>query len=83
MRSPDERPATAIYSAAQVRELDRRAGAELGVPSFELMSRAGAEAFRLLRERWPDARAIVVLCGVGNYAGDGLVLAQSLVVPPV
>jgi NAD(P)H-hydrate epimerase len=76
MRSPDERPATAIYSAAQVRELDRRAGAELGVPSFELMSRAGAEAFRLLRGRWPDARAIVVLCGAGNNAGDGLVLAR-------
>jgi NAD(P)H-hydrate epimerase len=76
MRSPDERPATAIYSAAQVRELDRRAGAELGVPSFELMSRAGAEAFRLLRERWPDARAIRVLCGAGNNAGDGLVLAR-------
>ena len=76
MRSPDERPATAIYSAAQVRELDRRASAELGVPSFELMSRAGAEAFRLLRGRWPDARAIVVLCGAGNNAGDGLVLAR-------
>ena len=76
MRSPDERPAKAIYSAAQVRELDRRASAELGVPSFELMSRAGAEAFRLLRERWPDARAIVVLCGAGNNAGDGLVLAR-------
>ncbi len=76
MRSPDERPATAIYSAAQVRELDRRASAELGVPSFELMSRAGAEAFRVLRGRWPDARSIVVLCGAGNNAGDGLVLAR-------
>ena len=76
MRSPDERPATAIYSAAQVRELDRRASGELGVPSFELMSRAGAAAFRSLRGRWPDARAIVVLCGAGNNAGDGLVLAR-------
>ena len=76
MRSPDERPATAIYTATQVRELDRRASAELGVPSFELMSRAGAEAFRFLRRRWPDARAIVVLCGAGNNAGDGLVLAR-------
>ena len=40
------------------------------------MSRAGAEAFRLLRGRWPDARAIVALCGAGNNAGDGLVLAR-------
>ena len=46
------------------------------MPSYELMSRAGAEAFRILRRRWPDARAIVVLCGAGNNAGDGLVLAR-------
>ena len=76
MRRPDERPATAIYSANAVRELDRRASAELGVPSFELMSRAGAAALRALRRRWPDARAIVVLAGAGNNAGDGLVLAR-------
>jgi NAD(P)H-hydrate epimerase len=76
MRSPDDWPATAVYSASAVRELDRRASAELGVPSFELMSRAGAAALRALRRRWPDARAIVVLCGAGNNAGDGLVLAR-------
>jgi NAD(P)H-hydrate epimerase len=76
MRSPDERPATAIYSAKDVRELDRRASAELGVPSFELMSRAGGAALRALRRRWPDARAIVVLTGAGNNAGDGLVVAR-------
>jgi NAD(P)H-hydrate epimerase len=76
MPSPDGRPATAIYSAKDVRELDRRASAELGLPSFELMSRAGAAAVRALRRRWPDARAIVVLAGAGNNAGDGLVVAR-------
>ena len=76
MRSPDERPATAVYSAKEVRELDRRASAELGVASFELMSRAGAAALDALRRRWPDASAIVVLAGAGNNAGDGLVLAR-------
>ena len=76
MRSPDDRPATAIYSAKDVRELDRRASAELGVPSFELMSRAGAAALQALRRRWRGARAIVVLAGAGNNAGDGLVVAR-------
>ena len=76
MGSSDFRPATALYSANDVRELDRRASAELGVPSFELMSRAGAAALRVLRRRWPDARSIVVLGGAGNNAGDGLVLAR-------
>src|SRR5262249_38281032 len=76
MRSPDERAATALYSANAVRELDRRASAELGVPSFELMSRAGAAALQSLRRHWPDARSIVVLAGAGNNAGDGLVPAR-------
>jgi ADP-dependent NAD(P)H-hydrate dehydratase / NAD(P)H-hydrate epimerase len=76
MRSPDERAATGLYSANDVRELDRRASAELGVPSFELMSRAGAAALQSLRRRWPDARSVVVLVGAGNNAGDGLVLAR-------
>jgi len=76
MRSPDESLPDAIYSASQVRELDRRASAELGVPSFELMSRAGAHALRVLRRRWPGARAVTVLCGGGNNGGDGLVLAR-------
>ena len=76
MRSPDEPLPIAVYSASQVRELDRRASAELGIPSFELMSRAGAHALRVLRWRWPGARAIIVLCGGGNNGGDGLVLAR-------
>ena len=76
MRSPDEPLPSAIYSASQVRELDRLATSKFGVPSFELMSRAGAQALRVLRRRWPGARAVVVLCGAGNNGGDGLVLAR-------
>jgi len=76
MRSPDEPSPSAIFSASQVRELDRLASSQLGVPSFELMSRAGAQALRVLRRRWPDARGVVVLCGAGNNGGDGLVLAR-------
>jgi NAD(P)H-hydrate epimerase len=76
MQSPDETLPIAIYSASQVRELDRRASAELGIPSFELMSRAGEQALRVLRRRWPGARSVIVLCGGGNNGGDGLVLAR-------
>jgi hydroxyethylthiazole kinase-like uncharacterized protein yjeF len=65
-----------LYRAAQVRELDRIAIQERGIPGFELMSRAGYEVFRCIGERWPSARSIAVFCGSGNNAGDGYIVAR-------
>ena len=65
-----------LYTAAQVRELDRVAIEEKGIPSITLMERAGAGAFEVLTKRYPDARNLVVVCGGGNNAGDGYVLAR-------
>ncbi|MGH8041629.1 MAG: NAD(P)H-hydrate dehydratase [Rudaea sp.] len=64
-----------LYTAAQVRELDRRAIESLAIPGATLMQRAAAAAWRVLRERWPQARSIAVLCGSGNNGGDGYLLA--------
>jgi NAD(P)H-hydrate epimerase len=64
-----------LYTVAQVRELDRRAIATLGISAHVLMQRAAAAAWRCLRARWPNARRIVVLCGSGNNGGDGYLLA--------
>jgi hydroxyethylthiazole kinase-like uncharacterized protein yjeF len=68
--------AGALYTASQVRELDRRAINDLGVPGFELMSRAGRGTLEALRALWPSARSIAVLCGPGNNGGDGFVVAR-------
>lgn len=65
-----------LYSADQVRELDRRATEELGVPGYVLMQRAARASFEALRERWPDARRIAILCGPGNNGGDGYEIAR-------
>ncbi len=65
-----------LYTAAQVRELDRRAIEEVGIPGATLMERAGGAAFAELRQRWPRARHIAVVTGVGNNGGDGFVLAR-------
>ncbi|MBF2929498.1 bifunctional ADP-dependent NAD(P)H-hydrate dehydratase/NAD(P)H-hydrate epimerase, partial [Pseudomonas aeruginosa] len=43
----------ALYSAAQVRDLDARLIAA-GTPGFELMQRAAHAAWRALRRRWPE-----------------------------
>ncbi len=66
----------ALYRAEQVRELDRCAIKDHGIPGAELMQRAGAAAYRELQNRWPDAREVTVLCGTGNNGGDGYVLAR-------
>ncbi|HEY8095622.1 MAG TPA: NAD(P)H-hydrate dehydratase [Methylobacter sp.] len=65
-----------LYRAAQVREVDRIAIQERGIPGFELMSRAGHEVFLLLKKQWPDARSAAVFCGSGNNAGDGYIIAK-------
>lgn len=64
-----------LYTAAQTRELDRRA-IRAGLAGYTLMTRAGQAAFQLLREHWPAATRIVVLAGPGNNGGDGYVLAR-------
>ncbi|HVK99334.1 MAG TPA: NAD(P)H-hydrate dehydratase [Dongiaceae bacterium] len=64
-----------LYRAAGVRELDRVAIQEQGIPGFELMCRAGTAAFALLQERWPTVRRLVLMCGIGNNGGDGYVIA--------
>lgn len=65
----------ALYSAAQMRELDRRAIETHKIAARELMARAGAVAWQALRRRWPKVKHIVIFAGVGNNAGDGYVLA--------
>jgi NAD(P)H-hydrate epimerase len=66
----------ALYTAGQVRDLDRRAVHELGVPGYELMTRAGHATLNALRALWPATRSVTVLCGPGNNGGDGYVVAR-------
>jgi hydroxyethylthiazole kinase-like uncharacterized protein yjeF len=65
-----------VFSAASVRAMDRRAIEEAGIPGFELMQRAAVAAFAAIREHWPAAKRVTVLCGPGNNAGDGYLVAR-------
>ncbi len=65
-----------LYRAEQVRELDRIAIEEFGIPGLTLMESAGVAAYRLLREKWPEAQDVTVICGTGNNGGDGFVVAR-------
>lgn len=64
-----------LYSAAQIRALETRIIAA-GVPGFELMRRAAGSVWEAIRERWPQRHALTVLCGGGNNAGDGYLVAR-------
>ena len=70
-----------LAASAQMRELDRRAIQERGIPSIDLMERAAAgvaeAALDLLSVQPGKARASV-LCGAGNNGGDGIAAARLL-----
>ncbi len=64
-----------LYTAEESRALDRDAIERHAIPGIVLMKRAGEAAWRALHRRWPAARSITVVCGRGNNAGDGYVVA--------
>jgi hydroxyethylthiazole kinase-like uncharacterized protein yjeF len=67
---------TDIYSVATVRDIDRTAIEENGVPGYTLMTRAAAVSVVEIMAAFPDARNWQVVCGAGNNAGDGYVVAR-------
>ena len=65
-----------LYSTAQVRELDRLAIEEAGIPGYTLMTRAAEACWAVLHVHWPEARSVTVFCGAGNNGGDGFIIAR-------
>ncbi len=68
---------TPLPDAATMRAIDRWAIDEEGVPSLDLMERAGIGVARAVEELAPDG-PLTIVCGKGNNGGDGLVAARLL-----
>jgi NAD(P)H-hydrate epimerase len=66
-----------LPDAERMRATDAWAIEQQGVPSLDLMERAGAGLARLTAEHAPEG-AVAVVCGKGNNGGDGLVAARLL-----
>lgn len=66
-----------LLDAEQMRATDRWAIEQRGVPSLELMERAGMGVAAEVERVAPDG-PIAVVCGKGNNGGDGLVVARLL-----
>jgi NAD(P)H-hydrate epimerase len=64
--------------AAEVRELDRKAIEDFGIPGFTLMQNAGHAAAEVARRMLNGGSKATVVCGKGNNGGDGFVIAHLL-----
>ncbi|MBI4970407.1 MAG: NAD(P)H-hydrate epimerase [Candidatus Omnitrophica bacterium] len=68
-------------TAARMRDLDRRAIEEFGIPGLILMENAGRSvaeaALRMLAKPW-SKRQVHIFCGKGNNGGDGFVAGRHL-----
>ncbi|MBN1621390.1 MAG: NAD(P)H-hydrate epimerase [Endomicrobiales bacterium] len=68
-------------TAQQMREIDRRAIEEFGIPGVILMENAGREVARSVESLIKNNKSqgkIGIICGSGNNGGDGLVAARYL-----
>lgn len=66
-----------LYTADQTRELDRIVIEQHNVSTAKLMARAGGAALSTIKNHWPQAERLLVVCGTGNNGGDGFELARQ------
>ncbi len=71
-----------LVTAQQMRNFDRQAIEDFGIPGIVLMENAGRATFQILRQRLgqdiQDLR-VAVVAGPGNNGGDGYVIARYLI----
>ena len=68
-----------LFSIDQVRNADRYAIEQLKIPSISLMENASLSVFNFIKEYYPSARNVGVICGRGNNGGDGFATARHLI----
>lgn len=65
-----------MISVKMMREIENKAK-EMGISESIMMENAGANAVRILEKRIRlKGRRVLIFCGTGNNAGDGLVFAR-------
>ena len=69
-----------VVTGKQMQELDRLAAEHYGVPTAQLMERAGEQLFAALASRFAPlaGKRVLIVAGKGHNGGDGLVLARLL-----
>lgn len=69
-----------MISVAEMREVEKRA-VEAGIDEAILMENAGANAAKIIdSEHGLGGKTVLIFCGTGNNAGDGLVFARHALI---
>lgn len=71
-----QRLPTELYTVDSIVALEHTAIEKYAIPAYELMERAGRAVFDLLDSQFEHCRRVLVICGAGNNAGDGYVVAR-------
>lgn len=66
---------TQLYSAQQARDIDRMNQELPSITGFQLMTKAAEAGFKAIQDHYPKAQKISIVCGAGNNAGDGYLMA--------
>lgn len=71
-----------IFTFDEIREVERKIIHDEHVPSLLLMENAGKNSCDIILKQFPDLDdyRIYIICGKGNNAGDGFVVARQLVI---
>ena len=65
----------ACYTVKKVAAIEAAWMAKQKISIGQLMEQAGLAVGDAMMARWPSAKKILIFCGKGNNAGDGMVLA--------
>lgn len=70
------------FTFTEIREAEKSIIEKEGIPSLILMENAGKNTFDVITSLYHDIaeRTIVIVCGKGNNAGDGFVIARHFLI---
>jgi NAD(P)H-hydrate epimerase len=75
MSNPNQQAALTRH---QIREVDRRAIEEYGIPGIVLMENAAKNAAAIILDAMQRPGLVAIVCGRGNNGGDGFAIARHL-----
>ena len=67
-----------LATSAMISKIDEYSQNVLGIPISTLMERSGEAVARVVRERAPRDKHVVILAGKGNNGADGYAAALAL-----